>query len=402
MNGRVYDPFLGRFLSADDSIQALGATESINPYSYAWNAPLNYVDPTGHSLLGIVGALVGIAIAIFAPEIASFLAGSAETFSATELAVIGGFAGGFIGTYISTGNLSASLTAGLIGGVTAGLFAEIGETAAEENWTVGGHVFGHAFVGCFSGIASSGNCGSGAVSAALSETATDFHLVPTGAVGVWGAFKGAAEMGLIGGVSSRLSGGSFDDGFSVSAAGYLFNGLHDWLGRMFVGRDAHITLLAHLEGRPPDAFMWQGDLYLGGGGRPDLLYGPQSGDTYYGWEIKPLGQDEVAAEQLKGYFDASDGTLTAGNNALVFRDEASIRLRGTLFTNTYYIYTPGQAGVAMYSTEEDDIAERVQVFFYKQRRNNQPWRNTNVPSAAGGLAGETAADGLGWTWELFE
>src|SRR5205814_8110039 len=33
MNGRVYDPFLGRFLSADTVIQSLGATESINPRS---------------------------------------------------------------------------------------------------------------------------------------------------------------------------------------------------------------------------------------------------------------------------------------------------------------------------------------------------------------------------------
>jgi hypothetical protein len=176
--------------------------------------------------LGIVGALVGIAIAIFAPELASFLAGSAETLSATELAVIGGFAGGFVGTYISTGNLSASLTAGLIGGVTGGLFAEIGDAAEAENWTVGERVFGHAFVGCFSGIVSSGNCGSGAISAALSEAAADFHVVPSESLGFWGSFKGAAEEGLIGGVAARLEGGNFGDGFSVAAAGYLFNDLY--------------------------------------------------------------------------------------------------------------------------------------------------------------------------------
>ena len=36
MNGRVYDPFLGRFLSADTVIQNLAATASINPFAYAW------------------------------------------------------------------------------------------------------------------------------------------------------------------------------------------------------------------------------------------------------------------------------------------------------------------------------------------------------------------------------
>jgi RHS repeat-associated protein len=391
MNGRVYDPFLGRFLSPDVYIQALGASESINPYSYAWNDPLRYVDPSGHSLLGFVGAIVGIAIAIFAPEAISFIAGSAETFSATTLAVIGGFAGGFIGTYISTGNLSASLTAGLIGGVTGGLFAQIGEAAEAENWTAGERVFGHAFVGCFTGVVSSGNCGSGAVSAALSEAAIDYHILKPDSVGVWGSFKGAAEVGVIGGVSSRLSGGSFKDGFSVSAAGYLFNETHNWLGKMFVGTDAHLTLLAHLEGRPPDAGMWSGNIWFGSNGRPDLLYGPEEDNSYYGWEIKPIGQNAAAADQLQDYIDGANGKLTAGNNAIVFRDETSIRLRGTWFPNTFYTYTPGQAGVVMYSTEED-IAERVQVFFYKQRKNNQPWRGVNVPATEG--ATETALEGL--------
>src|SRR5205814_407673 len=76
MNGRVYDPYLGRFLSADSVIQTLGATESINPYAYAWNDPLKYTDPSGHSLLGdILGAIVGIVLGYFTFGIANaFLA----------------------------------------------------------------------------------------------------------------------------------------------------------------------------------------------------------------------------------------------------------------------------------------------------------------------------------------
>ena len=76
MNGRVYDPTLGRFLSADSVIQSLGNTQSINPYSYAWNDPLRYTDPSGHSLLGdIIGIVVGIIIAIYAPELRKLISG---------------------------------------------------------------------------------------------------------------------------------------------------------------------------------------------------------------------------------------------------------------------------------------------------------------------------------------
>nr|VFK45027.1 MAG: RHS repeat-associated core domain-containing protein [Candidatus Kentron sp. TC] len=47
MNGRVYDPRLGRFLSADPNIQAPHSTQSYNRYSYVLNNPLKYTDPSG-------------------------------------------------------------------------------------------------------------------------------------------------------------------------------------------------------------------------------------------------------------------------------------------------------------------------------------------------------------------
>ncbi|MEH0713599.1 RHS repeat-associated core domain-containing protein [Vibrio owensii] len=47
MNGRVYDPELARFTSADPVIQDPYAVSSFNRYAYVWNNPLKYTDPTG-------------------------------------------------------------------------------------------------------------------------------------------------------------------------------------------------------------------------------------------------------------------------------------------------------------------------------------------------------------------
>ena len=53
MNGRVDDPEIGRFLSADPIIQDPYNTQSYNRYSYVWNNPLNMVDPSGYAGLTI-------------------------------------------------------------------------------------------------------------------------------------------------------------------------------------------------------------------------------------------------------------------------------------------------------------------------------------------------------------
>jgi RHS repeat-associated protein len=53
MNGRVYDPLIGRFMSADPHIQAPYNLKSFNRYSYVWNNPLKLFDPTGYDTVDI-------------------------------------------------------------------------------------------------------------------------------------------------------------------------------------------------------------------------------------------------------------------------------------------------------------------------------------------------------------
>jgi len=49
MNGRVYDPWLGRFLSPDPFVQAPDYSQNYNRYTYALNNPLKYTDPSGYT-----------------------------------------------------------------------------------------------------------------------------------------------------------------------------------------------------------------------------------------------------------------------------------------------------------------------------------------------------------------
>jgi len=49
MNARIYDPLLGRFLSADPVLPDAGDMQAYNRYAYVLNNPLRYVDPTGNN-----------------------------------------------------------------------------------------------------------------------------------------------------------------------------------------------------------------------------------------------------------------------------------------------------------------------------------------------------------------
>jgi len=49
MNGRMYDPLTSSFLSPDPFVQSPDFTQSYNRYSYCWNNPLKYIDPSGYT-----------------------------------------------------------------------------------------------------------------------------------------------------------------------------------------------------------------------------------------------------------------------------------------------------------------------------------------------------------------
>lgn len=58
MNGRLYDPLLGRMLSPDNFIQEPYSTQSFNKYSYAINNPMRYIDPSGESWIdGLIASI---------------------------------------------------------------------------------------------------------------------------------------------------------------------------------------------------------------------------------------------------------------------------------------------------------------------------------------------------------
>jgi RHS repeat-associated protein len=132
MNGRVYDPHIGRFISADPFVQAPGNTQSYNRYTYAMNNPLSYTDPSGFFSLKkawksvkrffkkywrpIVAIVAAVVTYGYASAWAAGWAGAGFVSGA-----IGGAAAGAVSGGILTGSWKGALTGALAGAAVGGL-----------------------------------------------------------------------------------------------------------------------------------------------------------------------------------------------------------------------------------------------------------------------------------------
>ncbi|MCU0521866.1 MAG: RHS repeat-associated core domain-containing protein [Anaerolineae bacterium] len=115
---RRYDPLLGRFIQADTLVPEPGNPQSLNRYSYVYNNPLKYTDPTGHCVFGvdtivciavggaIVGAAVGYGAQVYGNMQRGMAFGDALTTDIEPTPILQGlFLGGAVataGAYVAT------------------------------------------------------------------------------------------------------------------------------------------------------------------------------------------------------------------------------------------------------------------------------------------------------------
>ena len=133
MNGRLYDPIVGRFLSPDNYVQLPDFSQSLNRYSYCLNNPLKYTDPDGEIAWFVVAAFAGgvFNVAFNMDNIND----AGDFFKYFGVGAAAGVAGGYVGNLVT----GAIATGGIIG--TSGIYGGLligGASGATSGFILGG------------------------------------------------------------------------------------------------------------------------------------------------------------------------------------------------------------------------------------------------------------------------
>jgi RHS repeat-associated protein len=153
MNARMYNPALGRFLSADPYVQIPDFSQTYNRYSYANNNPMIYTDPSGEVAWFVI------------PLVMAAVSGTANVVANWK--DIDGFWQGVASFGVGA---SAGFSIAATGGAGAGFWA-------------------------MAGVAAAGGAATGATNNVVAQTGTNFsgfNNIDWGQVGVSGAVGGAA------------------------------------------------------------------------------------------------------------------------------------------------------------------------------------------------------------------
>jgi RHS repeat-associated protein len=225
MNGRVYDPKLGRFMSADPVWNGnLAEPQSLNPYSYVGNNPLSATDPTGlwslKKTLKRAVRHVGSAVKHAARRVGYAHRRGLRSFGSVHRRVA---------SRINSNRYGRAITAAVVAYYTAGAASAAYTTAATNAAVASGGYYGA--LAASSGIATQaavvGGVAGGAVGGAVATRSVEgaaWGAVTGGAfAGVDVAFSGVYSPGrvladaTVGGASASAQGGDFWQGAGLSA-----------------------------------------------------------------------------------------------------------------------------------------------------------------------------------------
>ena len=216
MNGRIYDPALGRFLQADPFVQFPHDLQSHNRYSYVMNNPLAYTDPSGHFVFTLT------ALAYVAAQQSITWYAAAALFGAA----------GFGDALLQGASFGQALQAGFFSGVSAAAFSGIGSTLTKSfggTFAAGLNAQGfalkvlfHGTVGGITSVLQGGRFGHGFASAGVAALGSAFNNSQY--IGRAGFSPLRVAIGAaLGGTASRLTGGKFANGAITGAFSQALN-----------------------------------------------------------------------------------------------------------------------------------------------------------------------------------
>jgi RHS repeat-associated protein len=226
MNGRLYDPALGRMCAADRDVQAPDMVQNHNRYSYVLNNPMNAVDPSGHNWFKkVIGIIIAVIIAVIIIIVAAYaLAALAQALLPAGMAgaagtgVIGGT--GVVG-FLTPGAAGAFTIAGVNGAVVVA--AAVGAAWSAINVTMQGGTFSQVLKSAVIGAAN------GAVGAMVGSymhgLGADWGSILQGGDSLLGTAAHITAHGVSGGAMAEANGGSFQDGFIGGLVGAGTSGI---------------------------------------------------------------------------------------------------------------------------------------------------------------------------------
>jgi RHS repeat-associated protein len=242
MNGRVYDPLVGRFMTADPMIASAFDSQAFDRYAYLGNNPLNGTDPSGFCK--------GLFNCIFAPLLPSKVFNTiihsqifqeanviAAAASCNVYAALCAAAVSAINAGINGGSFTQALESAAITGATVQAFAEVADVTgfSPDDLAQAGYngpggawayaqanpgmfaalVAGGAAVGCVSAVASSGSgCAAGALSGGIGNASGPIFAG-------WNQVAGVFATATLGGFASIAGGGKFANGAVTAGFAYL-------------------------------------------------------------------------------------------------------------------------------------------------------------------------------------
>jgi RHS repeat-associated protein len=400
MNGRVYDPEIGRFLSADPHVQDATNLQSWNRYTYVNNNPLSFTDPSGFFLSGLFKSIGNFFSSLFR-GIGNVLKQALKNGILRSILTIIGCAatavGGPVG-WAACGAISGAITIAGGGSIADGLKAFAFAFISAGVW----HSVGFALDGVRAALGD-----------AFSLVKAGIHGIVLGALSVAqggsflqgfasnaiGALGGAVADGITSDVvantlivaaagcaGAAVTGGKCAEGALTAAFANLFNKFRlgsgpdarTYINPWDVGNDAHRTLqtkLAEVAGY--DYERWSGPDGAWFGGRVDVLDASRPVSSI--WEIKPDSPAGIQQGfmQVTGYLIVANLTGSGYTYGTAFAGTSGMTLTGSFGTYSYRLAAPGVIAYEMTAVNQGVFAFGFATYF--------ALRASTIPSQYPGL-----------------